>query len=50
MLYVIPLTSAKPKHIFWKDNGADYIKIYEIVYITKSNILTNNVLENIKNQ
>ena len=50
MLYVIPLTSAKPKHIFWKDNGADYIKIYEIVDLTKDRILTNDVLADIKNQ
>lgn len=29
--YVIPLTSAKEKHITWKDVTADWYRIYEVI-------------------
>lgn len=47
--YVIPLTSAKPKHETWADVTASWYRIYEIIDITKTPVKDDDVIVEIKN-
>lgn len=48
--YVIPLTSAKPKHENWADVSGGWYRIYEIIDITTTQIKEKDVIVEIKNQ
>lgn len=45
--YFIPLTSAKPKHLKLKNNGIDYLVIYE--NIDASEIHENDIIKHLDN-
>ena len=48
--YVIPLTSAKEKHMTWKDVTADWYRIYEIIDTRTVHTSSTDVIVDIKNQ
>ena len=47
--YVIPLTSAKEKHITWKDVTADWYRIYEVIDTRTVHISSTDIVVDIKN-
>lgn len=47
--YVIPLTSAKPKHAAWNDVTATMYRIYEIINIEKAVVDSDDIVVDIKN-
>lgn len=48
--YVIPLTSTKQKHKKWRDFGADYFRIFEIIDTRKYSILPSDITVDIVNR
>lgn len=50
MKYVIPLTSAKSKHMSWPNIGDGYFRIYEIIDITNTKIDKYDVIVDITNK
>lgn len=47
--YVIPLTSAKPKHAIWDDVTATMYRIYEIINIKTAVVDADDIIVDIKN-
>lgn len=47
--YVIPLTSAKPKHRFWPDSNKGFYRIYEIIDIRTTPYDNNDIMVDVTN-
>ena len=47
--YVIPLTSAKPKHRFWPDSNKGFYRIYEIIDIRTTPYDSEDIMVDITN-